>query len=108
MNSSQPRLSQADLATFFLAGVAGIVAGNLTYLSLMNPDRFLEPLRGVLSPGLYAVWFLAGDANGYVTPDGWVPFVAVFLNALVYASGVMTPRLLWCHLTSRNALQAAV
>ncbi|WP_103933635.1 hypothetical protein [Bryocella elongata] len=101
----QNRLSQADLATFFLAGVVGIAAGNLTYLALMNPDHFLEPLRSALSPGLYAVWLMAGDATGSVTPEGWVPGAAVFLNAVVYAAGVMVPRLLWCHVTSRHALR---
>lgn len=105
MSATQPRLAAGDLATFFLAGMAGIAAGNLTYLALMNPENFLEPLRVALSPGLYAVWLLAGDANGYVTPDGWVPVVAVFLNAVVYAAGVMIPRLLWCHVTRKNALQ---
>jgi len=99
MNPSfQTRLSQADLATFFLAGVIGIAVGNLTYLALMNPDHFLEPLRAALSPGLYAVWMMAGDSNGYVTPEGWVPFAAVFLNAVVYAAAVMIPRLLWFHI----------
>jgi hypothetical protein len=104
-SSSHTHLSHADFATFFLAGMAGIAAGNLTYLALMDPDHFLEPLRLTLLPGLYAVWKLAGDSNGYVTPDGWIPLVAVFLNAVVYAAGVMVPRLLWCHITSRHALR---
>jgi hypothetical protein len=100
MNSSpHTRLSYIDLATFFLAGLAGIAAGNLTYLALMNPEHFLEPLRAVLTPGLYAVWRMAGDSNGDVVPDGWVPMAAVFINAFVYAAAVMVPRLLWSHLS---------
>jgi hypothetical protein len=105
VSAPKAQLAAADLATFFLAGVAGVAAGNLTYLALMNPDRFLEPLRVALSPGLYTVWLMAGDANGYVTPEGWILVVAVFLNALVYASALMVPRLLWCHVTSRHALR---
>jgi hypothetical protein len=98
----QPRLSAADLVTFFLAGMAGIIAGNLTWLALFSgSDAVFNALQNPMMPGLLAAYTLAGDGSGYLTVQGFTPYLAVFLNAVVYALAIMIPRLLWCHIASQ-------
>ena len=105
----QPRLTAADITTFFLAGILGIVAGNLTYLALFaNNELVLQTLMLPLKPGLAAAFCLFGDAEGYIPITGFAPVLAVFVNAVAYAALALVPRLLWCHIARNQSLTGSL
>ncbi|MES2392058.1 MAG: hypothetical protein V4555_10485 [Acidobacteriota bacterium] len=94
----QTKLTVADYTTFFLAGLAGIIAANLTYLALYSgSDAIFNTLHGALMPGLLGAYLYNSNGDGTITLTGLTPCIAVFLNAVTYAFAIMIPRLLWSH-----------
>jgi hypothetical protein len=96
---NRSQLTPADLTTFFLAGIAAILAANATWLALFSgSDAVFNTLHPMLMPGLLGAYLFHSNGDGTITLQGLTPVVAVFLNASTYAFAIMVPRLLWCHL----------
>jgi hypothetical protein len=96
MAKSKGRLANADIASLFVAAAVAVAVAHLTWLVAGIDSEFLTKLLfRPMWPGLYAAYSLMGKSAPTPTQEAYAPFVAAWINALLYAAIVLAIRLLF-------------